>query len=404
MSASNPIYLWPAQERVVFGQPAGEAVRAEAERLGAQRVFVTSGRSLARLHNGPLQQVERALGARHAGSFTTFSAHTPVDDVLMATAAARAARADLLVAVGGGSVIDGTKAMTIGLWHAGADHTRAMQHLAAVLNGHAPMPDLDASPPAVRCIAVPTTLSAAEFNGSAGVTSSETRTKRGLRHRRLIPSSVVLDPEATCDTPLPLLLATGMRAVDHAIESYLSPKANAMTEVHSLQGLTWLTQALPAICRDPKDVAARGRAQLGAWQAMTGAASGAGTGASHGIGYALGAGYGIAHGHTTCVLLPAVLAWSALTDTENRQRVVARALGASDDTSAARAVARLVRTLHLPGSLQELGITADQLPELAHRAISYDRNAQNARPVTSVDDVMEILEMAWLGQAVETAH
>ena len=104
-----------AQERIVFGTPAGEAVVAEAER-GGRRVFVTSTRSLAQKEDGPLQRMERALGARHVGTYSTIRSHSPREDVVAGAKAARAAKADLLVAVGGGSVIDATKAMLLCLW------------------------------------------------------------------------------------------------------------------------------------------------------------------------------------------------------------------------------------------------------------------------------------------------
>src|SRR5437016_1749070 len=83
-----------AQERIVFGKPAEIAVREECERYGAARVFVVSTRSLARHDNGPLQRIVTALAARHAGTFAAISAHTPREDVIAATAMARAARAD----------------------------------------------------------------------------------------------------------------------------------------------------------------------------------------------------------------------------------------------------------------------------------------------------------------------
>ena len=99
---ASGIFHVQAQERVVFGVAAGEAVAAEADRVGAARVFVTSTRSLAQKENGPLQRVAAALGARHAGTFATIGAHSPREDVVAGAAAARAAGADLLVAVGGG--------------------------------------------------------------------------------------------------------------------------------------------------------------------------------------------------------------------------------------------------------------------------------------------------------------
>ena len=115
-----------AHDRIVFGTPAGDAVTAEAERYGAKRIFVTSTRSLAQKTDGPLQRLERALGARHAGTYASIKSHSPREDVVAGANAARAAKADLLVAVGGGSVIDATKAMQLCLW-LGLDTPDAME-------------------------------------------------------------------------------------------------------------------------------------------------------------------------------------------------------------------------------------------------------------------------------------
>src|SRR5215510_1003529 len=109
-------YSVTAHERILWGRPAAEAVIEEADRYGAQRIFVTSTRSLAQKQMGPLQRLERALGPRHVGTYATIKSHSPREDVVAGAAAARAANADLLVAVGGGSVIDATKAMQLCLW------------------------------------------------------------------------------------------------------------------------------------------------------------------------------------------------------------------------------------------------------------------------------------------------
>lgn len=384
-------FIVQAQERILFGQPAGAAVDAEAKRYGAKRVFVTSTRSLARLADGPLQRIVTALGARHVGTYAEIRAHSPREDVIAAAAAARAAGADLLVAVGGGSVIDATKAVQMCLW-LGLDTPESMEPYLP--NARAEIARR-IEPPAdpIRMIAVSTTLSASEFTPNAGVTDTRSNTKQAFMHRLFVPRSVVLDPAATLDTPDWLLYCTGIRAVDHAVESYCSPAANPATEALSLQGLRLLADALAKIKSNRGDLKARLDAQFGMWQAIAAAAAGAGSGASHGIGYVLGATYGVAHGHTSCVMLPAVLRWNTAVNGE-RQRALAEAMRAPT-RAAADLVAELVARLDQPGNLRAVNLRRENLDDIAERALSYPPVRMNPRPIKSAADVREILELAW---------
>ena len=380
-----------AHERIVFGVPAGEAVVAEAERTGAKRVFLTSTRSLAQKELGPLQRLEKALGARYAGTFATIKAHSPREDVIAGARAAREAKADLLVAVGGGSVIDATKAMQLCLW-LDLDSPDAMEPycLGFERTKYKELP-LPANP--IRMISVSTTLSASEFTENAGITQSATNTKQSFRHRLFAPRVVVLDPASTLDTPDWLLFCTGIRSVDHAVENYCNAKANLATEALSLQGLKLLTRALPAIKRNPKDLAARAEAQIGMWQAIAPSASGVPTGASHGIGYALGATFGVPHGHTSCVMLHAVLKWNAAVNGE-RQKALSEVMGAPG-RPASELVRELVAGLDQPTTLRGVGIKRENIDEIARRALSYHPVQVNPRPIKTAEDVKEILELAW---------
>jgi maleylacetate reductase len=380
-----------AQERVLFGQPAEQAVLAEASRYAAHRIFVVTTRSLAALSTGPLQRVEQALGALHVGTFAAIRAHSPREDVIAAANAARIAKADLLVAVGGGSVIDATKAVQFCLWM-DLDSPEAMGPYRTGAPTDAAR-RIVAPSDAIRMIAISTTLSASEFTSQAGVTDSETNSKQSFSHRLLVPRAAILDPTATLDTPAWLLYCTAIRAVDHAVESYCSLLANPATEPTSLQGLRLLSQSLIAIKNDPSDLAARLQAQFGMWQSIIASAAGVPMGASHGIGYALGASYGVAHGHTSCVMLPAVLHWNSIVNAE-RQRALSEAMGAPDRL-AADLVAELVQVLDQPGSLRAVGIKREDLDSIAASAVGYGPVRHNPRPIKSAADVREILELAW---------
>ena len=378
-------------EQIVFGVPLEQAILAEADRYGAKRVFVTSTRSLAKLDNGPLQRAIRALGTRHVGTYAAIASHSPREDVIAGANAARSAKADLMLAVGGGSVIDATKAMLLCLW-LGLDSIAAIEPYRAGIDNSKSAP---ITPPAdaIRMIAVSTTLSASEFTRNAGVTLSATNSKQSFSHRLMAPRSIILDPAATLDTPHWLLFATGIRAVDHAVESYCNPAANPATEALSLQGLRLLNRSLPRIKADPTSLEARLEAQFGMWQAIAASASGIGTGASHGIGYALGATFGVPHGHTSCVMLPAVLAWNRAVNGE-RQAELSVAMGAPGKP-ASDLVKSLIAGLDQPTSLRGVGIKRDDLDEIARRSLAYKPVQMNPRQITSAADVREILELAW---------
>jgi maleylacetate reductase len=239
------IFFMQAQEQVVFGRPAAQAVLEQVERMGARRVFLTSGRTLGQLDDGPLQRIRRALGDRHCGTWSQIRAHSPREDVIDGALAAREAGADLLVAVGGGSVIDATKAMLMAIWMK-LDTPADM----APYRNNQPQGEarpVEAPVDAIRMLAVSTTLSASEFTPNAGVTESQTHTKQSYSHRLMVPVTAILDPQATLDTPPDLLFNTAIRAVDHAVESFCSPRANPATEPLSLQGWRLLARSLPAI-------------------------------------------------------------------------------------------------------------------------------------------------------------
>jgi maleylacetate reductase len=379
-------------ERVVYGRPAGAAVRAEAERLGARRVFVTTTKSVAQ--SALLADVVKELGDRYAGVYAGITAHSPRPCVVEGAQRARDAKADLLVTVGGGSAIDATKVMLIALWQnvttiEGLDPYRA----GRPKEGAAP-PSEAIKPPAdaIRMIAVPTTLSAAEFNAYAGVSDPRHGIKESFGHRLIVPRVIVLDPAATLATPMDLMLSTGLKAVDHAVERLCSQQANPFALGTSTEALRLLTEALPAHRAHPEAMEARLNLQFGMWLSIGAGTSGVGVGASHGIGHVLGAACHVPHGHTSCVMLPSVLRWNLSANAE-RQKRVSEAFG-KPDTPAADLVANLVATLGLPRRLSEVGVGRDRFREIAEKSMHDRAVLNNPRPIKGPAEVMEILELA----------
>jgi len=214
-----------------------------------------------------IDKVRRALGNRCAGTFDCMPAHAPRGAVIEATEAARAADADLIVTIGGGSITDGGKAVQMCL----ANDIRspeAIDKLRPVKGSDGIVGPPPMNPPTVRQISVPTTLSAGDFSALAGVTDERTKVKELLRHPRIMPSAVVLDPAIALHTPEWLWLSTGIRAVDHCVEGVCSNEAHVFGDAQALKGLALLASGLPRVKADPKDLAARLDCQSGAWLSM----------------------------------------------------------------------------------------------------------------------------------------
>jgi maleylacetate reductase len=294
----------------------------------------------------------------------------------------------LLVAVGGGSVIDATKVMQLCLW---ADVRRA-EDLDAYRAGVAD-PALGAKlGPGIRMIAVSTTLSAAEFTPFAGITDRSKGVKEGFAHPLLVPRVAVLDPAMARRTPQQLWASTGLKAVDHAVEQLCNPRRAPFADALASEGLRRLATGLPASTTSPEDLDARLECQFGMWLAISGATSGRGIGASHAIGHTLGGTFGVPHGLTSCVTLPAVLRWNEEVDAD-RQRLVSELLGCPG-VSASRAVTALCRRLGLPTDLGSLGIGPDQFRTIAEVTMHDPGVRSNPRPVHGPEDVIEILKLA----------
>ncbi len=378
-------------EEVIYGKPAAAAIAELAQRQEATRVFLMASGTLERTTD-EIAKVRSALGNRAAGTFAAMPPHTPRSAVIAAADQARAAKADLIVTIGGGSITDGAKAVQLCLANEirSADGMDAMRPVAGA--GGALGPPAGLKPPAVRQVTVPTTLSAGEFSAIAGVTDERTKVKELLRHPGIIPQVVILDPAVTVHTPEWLWLSTGVRAVDHCVEGICSHESNPYGDAQALKGLALLAQAMPRVKASPNDLEARLDCQLGAWLSMGPLATGVPMGASHGIGYVLGAAFDVPHGHTSCIMLPAVMRWNKPANAA-RQALVAAAMGRAGD-EAATALDQFIAGLGMPRSLSAVNIGPDKFARIAEGAMGTPWVPRNPRPIAGPAEVREILELA----------
>lgn len=355
----------------------------ELRRLGVSRAFVITTHSVA-ANAELLGALRQLLGSCYVGAFDGITQHAPARSVAAAASAAREAQPDVLISLGGGSPIDATKAVAFAL-ATGLD--LADPAAATRAREFSPKPgDL------LPHVAIPTTLSAAELSGLAGFTTEDEHEKVGLRAAALIPTSVFFDAALSLHTPLDLWLSTGIRAVDHAVETVLAPDAHPFSDVLALDALRRLQFSLLATHAQPADLAARTESQLGAWFSFT-LPGPAASGLSHTLGKRIGSRHGIPHGVSSCLLLPHVMRYLAPRCAPALARM-AEALGVDvremplDQAAlrAADAVSSLVERLGLPQHLSGYGLNEDDL-------------VAAARPVAStaypLEDLVGIYRAAW---------
>ena len=360
----NGVYTFLPLEKVHYGAGSVAALPAEVDRLGGRRVVIVTGKTLA--HKTPLiERLVDLLGPRHAGTFSGVRAHVPESCVEATVAMARENGADLLLSVGGGSPVDTAKAT------------------AWLLAG-------DGDPP--PHIAVPTTLSAAEYSHVAGYTDEEANAKDRYADPRLTPRTIILDPEMTLATPAWLWSSSGIRALDHAVETLYAPGDHPVQDVLALEAICDLFAFLPLSREEPEDVAARLRCQMAAWMGFFAPAT-IEYGLSHTLSKAFGTRYDVPHGVTSCITLPPVMRYVAKQTPAPLARM-ARALEVAgpdaDEEEAALAAAGattdLIRRLSLPHRLRDVDVPRDAFATIAGDVA--DKGYRRA-------DVVQILEEAW---------
>ena len=338
----EPFVYQAAPTRVVFGPGTLARLPDEAERLGLRRVLVlsTPGQRALAEHAAAL------LGERAAGCFSGAAMHVPLAAAQAAGDMARAVGADGLLAVGGGSTTGLAKAVAL----------------------HAGLP----------IIAVPTTYAGSEMTPIYGLTDGGT--KKTGRDPRVLPRTVLYDPELTLALPWAVTVTSAFNAIAHGAEGLYAPDANPVVALMAEEGMRACAASLAPLQADARDLPARSQALYGAW--LCGSVLGAITmGLHHKLCHMLGGSFNLPHAPVHTVVLPHALAYNAAAAPVAMARM-ARALGVADagqPLAAARAVQALARRLGAPLSLAALGMPADGLDRAADLAVQNQYS--NPRPL-----------------------
>ncbi len=367
-------YKFPLLEKVIFGAGAVAQVPKEIDRLGKERAFILTGKTLA-TKTDLVRKLETLLEDRWVGTYSGCQQHVPSQTVDEAVARAWEARADLLISFGGGSPIDAAK-------------IAALQLLG------------DRPQDALPQIAISTTLSAGEFTQFAGATDEKTRVKSiRAADPRVVPKIVVLDPEVTIATPTQLWASTGIKALDHAIEALWSVNPQPVTDALAMEAIRKLHRFLPLSVQEPQNIEARGECQVAAWMSIFGLAN-VGVRLSHIFGHQIGARWDVPHGITSCITIPHCMRFLA-PQTLDRQVLIAQALGLKTDgrkpedvaAEAAHTVESFINSFAVPRRLRDVGAKEDELPAVAHAVI--EESAMWHRQQGAEEALLGLLRQMW---------
>lgn len=344
-------FQFPRLERVISGVDSVETLSEEIQRRGLTRAVLVTGRTLGT--SALLDRITRHLGDRCTSIFRGARQHVPSCTVVELVRVMEQCKADSVVSVGGGSPIDTAKAAVHTLLTAGGGVASA-----------------DEGP---LHIAIPTTLSAGEFTSVAGITDDKTRIKRAVTDPRIAPRTVFTDPTVTLETPDWLWAASGVRALDHAVESIYSVRHHPLSDALASRGLSLLVEHLPRSLSTAgrEQLEHRQQCQMAAWMSVFGMTN-AGFGLSHAFGHQIGPRWDVPHGITSCITLPRAMRFMASLAPE-RFGPIADGFGLPFDPANPGAAASLcadraesfISQFNLPRRLRDAQVPADDLETVA---------------------------------------
>ncbi|MFM8467994.1 MAG: maleylacetate reductase [Oxalobacteraceae bacterium] len=340
--------------RVVFGAGSLAHLEREVQLLGANRALV-----LCTPEQQPLAEaIAERLGARAAGMYPKAVMHVPADTAAAAVDEARRLGADCALAVGGGSTTGLGKAI-------------ALQSSMPIL-------------------AVPTTYAGSEMTPIWGMT--EQGVKKTGRDPRVLPRTVIYDPELTLSLPVSLSVTSGMNAIAHAAEGLYAQDSNPVMDLMAEEGIRALAEALPKIKSDAADLSARSSALYGAWLCGT-VLGNVGMALHHKLCHTLGGTLNLPHAEVHTVVLPHAISYNASAAPEAMRRIE-RALRSDD---AALGLYQLAKDNDAPVALRDIGMKSEDIDRVVQ--IAVQNPYWNPRPVNpeASGALRDLLQRAWEG-------
>ncbi len=374
-------YACPTQ--VVAGHGALSAIYKAVADLGCQRALIITDPGVKAA--GLAQLVKNALSDCCVGIYDKVPPDPDLQAVDSATAAARELKADCIVSVGGGSVMDTAKGVCVTLKNGG----RANDHLNMLV----------LTEPQIPHIAVPTTSgTGSEVTTISVLTSHSAGRKLFIVDRYIAPTVAILDPIFTLGLPKDMTVSTAMDALTHAIEAMTSTMSNKICDGMALQAIRMIAESLPVVAADGKNEKARLNMQLAATMAGW-AFTVAQVGLAHGMAHTVGALHHVPHGAACGIVLPKVMRYNVDASADKLAQV-AVALGVNTAgmserdaaMAAADAVEALMKKVGHPMRLRDVGVPEENLPICAFHAIADTAVIFNGKPVNDPNDVIKLFQ------------
>jgi len=335
-----------------------------------------------------------------------------LDDVVEIINTLRKLSADCLVTIGAGSISDACKNVKMGL----SNHVTTKEDFLKLRaridydSGSIELPDHPLQPPTLKLICIPTSLSAGEYNSKSGGKDNESGKKYPFFQPDCMPDVIICDPYLNKKTPDWVWLSTGVRSLDHACETLGSVTINlkdpllAEASHAAEEAVGLLTKGLLLCKEDGNNVEARDMCQRGAWKASLAITRGVPMGGSHAIGHILGAVGGVAHGHTSCVMSPAVMRWNYRKNAKQQEHIkeimvsngIVEKLGLKNDSNLQcwQILSTFIKSIGMPQSLKEVGIGPDKYDLIAKETLLDFWSRTNPIPLETSEQIMEILKLA----------
>ncbi|MDR2201665.1 MAG: lactaldehyde reductase [Clostridiales bacterium] len=374
-------------ETAYFGAGSRREIAGEIARRGFKKALLVTDNDLVKF--GVAKMVTDAMGKTPHEVFSDVKANPTVANVKNAVKAFKAARADFLVAVGGGSVIDTAKAVGIIVNNPEYSDVVSLCGVAPTRNKSVPV------------IALPTTSgTAAEVTINYVITDESRNVKMVCVDPNDIPVLSIIDAELAATMPPGLTAATGMDALTHAIEGYITKGAWELSDMFELKAIELICGSLRQATANGKDLKAREQMALAQYVAGM-AFSNVGLGCVHSMAHPLGARFDVPHGVANALLLPIVMEYN-MPACEQKYCAIAKAMGVDVSKmskgegarAAVDAVKKLSKELNIPQTLRQINVPESALETLSRDALNDVCTGGNPREITE-KDILELYKKAY---------